>query len=151
MQDDWRQLSGEGLSRELVRGAGAFIERNYYGSAPLQIRNRWPSIIGSVEKKSDSEITIICKPQVNISTFRTIFCKHVSRLFTQEINMELRVYSYNFTQDFSYRLEVKGRRWGVFPLSVFQFCSFIRFGNKKKFWSIHFNFCEQIQAGLLFF
>lgn len=110
MHDGWKQLSGEQLSRELVRGAGAFIERNYYDSAPLQIRDRWPSIIGSAEKKSDSEITIVCKPQVNISTFRTIFCKHVSRLFTQEINMELKVYSYNFTQDFSYKLEVKGRR-----------------------------------------
>ncbi|WP_316829682.1 hypothetical protein [Pedobacter aquatilis] len=110
IQDGWKQLSGDALPKELIRGAGAFIQQNYYDSIPLQIKDRWPGIIGSAEKKSDSEITIVCKPQVNLGTFRSIFCKHVTRLFNQEICMDLKVYSYNFTQDFSFKLDVKSKR-----------------------------------------
>jgi len=110
IHDSWKQLSGDSLPKELIRGAGAYIQQNYYDSVPLQIKDRWPGIIGSAEKKSDSEITIVCKPQVNLGTFRSIFCKHVGRLFNQEISMELKVYSYNFTQDFSFKLDVKSKR-----------------------------------------
>lgn len=110
IQETWKQLSGDALPKELIRGAGAHIQQVYYNSVALQIKERWPGIIGSVEKKSNAEIAIICKPQVNLSTFRSIFCKHVTRLFTQEVNMELKVYNYNFSQDFSYKLEVKHNR-----------------------------------------
>lgn len=110
IQNSWKQLSGELLPKELIRGAGEYIQQNYYNSVPLQIMDRWPGIIGSAEKKSDSEIAIVCKPQVNLSTFRSIFCKHVTRLFNQEICLDLKVYSYNFTQDFSFKLDVKNKR-----------------------------------------
>ena len=110
IHDSWKQLSGELLPKELIRGAGAYIQQNYYDSIPLQIKDRWPGIISSAEKKSDSEITIICKPQVNLFTFRSIFCKHVPRLFNQEINVELKVYSYNYAQDFSLKLDIKTKR-----------------------------------------
>lgn len=110
IHDSWKQLSGEALPREMVRSAGAYIEKHYYDSIPLQIRDKWPSIIGRAEKKSESEISIVCKPQVNLNTFRSIFCKHVPKIFNQEITVNLKVYSYNFAQDFSYKLEVKNRR-----------------------------------------
>lgn len=106
----WKQLSGEALPKGFIQSAGDFIQQHYYDSVPLQIKERWPSIIGSVEKKSDAEISIVCKPQVNLSTFRSIFCKHVSRLFQQDICLDLKVYSYNFAQDFSYKLKVSAKR-----------------------------------------
>jgi len=107
IQETWKQLSGDALPKEFIRSAGAHMQQIYYNSVALQIKERWPGIIGSVEKKSNAEIAIVCKPQVNLSTFRSIFCKHVARLFTQEVNMELKVYNYNFSQDFSYKLEIK--------------------------------------------
>lgn len=110
IQQNWKQLSGDALSKELIRGAGNHIQQHHYNSVALQIKERWPGIIGRVEKKSNEEIAIICKPEVNLNTFRSIFCKHVSRIFNQEISIELKVYSYNFSQDFSYRLEVKHKR-----------------------------------------
>jgi len=106
----WNQLSGEVLPNGFIQQAGTFIQQYYYDSVPLRIKERWPGIIGSVEKKSDVEIAIVCKPQVNLKTFQSIFCKHVSRLFQQDISMNLKVYSYNFAQDFTYKLEVRAKK-----------------------------------------
>ncbi|RZJ84623.1 MAG: hypothetical protein EOO20_21025 [Chryseobacterium sp.] len=114
----WKQLSGEVLPKVFIQAAGTFIQQHYYDSVPLQIKERWPSIIDSVEKKSDAEIAIVCKPQVNLNTFQSIFCKHVNRLFQQDISMNLKVYSYNFAQDFNYKLEVKSKRDAISYLKL---------------------------------
>ncbi|MET0572824.1 MAG: hypothetical protein ABWZ79_15475 [Pedobacter agri] len=106
----WRQLSGEVLPNGFIQAAGTFIQQYYYDSVPLRIKERWPGIISTVEKKSDNEISVVCKPQVNLRTFQSIFCKHVKRIFQQDIAMNLTVYSYNFAEDFTYKLEVKAKK-----------------------------------------
>ncbi|MDN3586251.1 hypothetical protein QWY86_06205 [Pedobacter aquatilis] len=104
IQQSWKQLSGDALPKEFIRGAGAHIQRYYYESAALKIQDRWPGIISRTEKRSDSEVFIICKPQVNLNVFRPIFCKHVSRLFNQDILLNLEVSTYNGSEKFSFKL-----------------------------------------------
>ncbi|MGM9475547.1 hypothetical protein ACS5PU_03915 [Pedobacter sp. GSP4] len=110
IRGEWKQLSGEVLPKELIRGAGAYIDRNYYESVPLQIKLRWPKLIASSVRQSPGEVMIVCTPGVNLASFRPIFCKYVSQLFREDINVALKVYSYDFTQDFNFRLEVKSKR-----------------------------------------
>jgi hypothetical protein len=105
----WKQLSGEMISKEFLRGAGSHIEKNYYDSVPLLVKQRWPKLIMSSER-SGSELIVVCTPKVSLTSFRPIFCKYVSALFKEEINIDLRVYSHDFTQDFKFRLDVKGKR-----------------------------------------
>jgi hypothetical protein len=110
IRGEWKQLSGDLLPKEFIRGAGAYIDLNYYESVPLQIKLRWPKLITSSIRQSDGEVMVVCTAQVNLVTFRPIFCKYVSQLFKEEISAHLKVYSHDFAQDFVFHLEVKQKR-----------------------------------------
>jgi hypothetical protein len=102
----WKQLSGEVVPKELINGIGYFIEKNYYESIPILIKERWPRLIISAEKRSENEIMIVCNEQVNLSSFQPIFCKYVSQLFKEEVCMILKVYNHDFSKDFTHKLEI---------------------------------------------
>lgn len=104
IQQSWKQLSGDLLPKEFIRGAGAHIQRYYYESAAIKIQDRWPGIISRAERRSDNEVLLICKSQVNLNVFRPIFCKRVARLFNQDIPLTLEVSNYNGTEKFSFKL-----------------------------------------------
>ncbi|WP_316825888.1 MULTISPECIES: hypothetical protein [Pedobacter] len=106
----WKQLSGEIIPKGLIAGAGTYIEKNYYESIPLRIKQRWPRLITKAEKTSDGEVIVVCTAQVNLISFKPIFCRHVSQLFKEDVKINLKVYSHDFSQDFTYNLDVNGLR-----------------------------------------
>ncbi len=101
IEGSWRQLSGEDFSVQFFNEIVAFIEKQNFNNLPAALISRWNNQIQEVVTRSDQEYLVICKAGISFSSFEGIFSRFVICLLKDEWPVNFRVFSHDFSQDFS--------------------------------------------------
>ncbi|GGE48840.1 hypothetical protein EV200_10439 [Pedobacter psychrotolerans] len=98
---NWKQLSGEDFSEELLNSLIKLIEKQHFNQLPLALTSRWNNMIHEVVAKSDQEYLVVCKSGISFKSFEGIFSKFVPGLLKDEWPISFQVFNHDFSDDFT--------------------------------------------------
>ena len=101
IEGKWIQVSGKDFSNQSFEDISNFIDKQNFNDLPAALMSRWNKQIHEVVPRSDQEYLVVCKDGIGFKSFEGIFSRFVSGLLKDEWPVNFRVFSHDFSEDFT--------------------------------------------------
>lgn len=96
----WQLKCNSGLSMDLLKDIGRFIDGQEFNLLPMTIRNRWPYEVMEVVAQGDNSYLVVCKDGIDFERFEKVFRAYLPGLVKDQWAICFRVYDARMNADF---------------------------------------------------